>query len=206
MTHDEKPAKNRRQTNTENTSTLGTETRDDVDTRAASEHYSPARTDAEQRLWEALRSHTGITANGLASLAGIGRSTATKTLARWANAGHVARTPADRAATGPRATSTWTITPTLKGQTETGQRRLGSGELRAAVLDYLNAPDRHGESYTPGQVARLLGRSAGAVTNALHRLASDGDVGHVPRPTTPLHPRTATHQLRDPHPTDVAMT
>ncbi len=50
--------------------------------------------------------------------------------------------------------------------------RLGSGQLRRQVAGWLAArPGPH----TPGQIARDLGRSAGAVGNALTTLADRGE-------------------------------
>jgi DNA-binding MarR family transcriptional regulator len=52
--------------------------------------------------------------------------------------------------------------------------RLLPGSLRALVLDYLAA--RPGQSFGPSGIARSLGRSAGAVSNALAVLAESGEV------------------------------
>ncbi|MFD2415362.1 MarR family transcriptional regulator [Amycolatopsis pigmentata] len=51
------------------------------------------RTEAEAKLWEALRANPNSTATGLASAASIGKSTAGKILAKWANQGNATRTP-----------------------------------------------------------------------------------------------------------------
>ena len=60
--------------------------------------------------------------------------------------------------------------------------RLGRGELAGLVLDYM--ADRPSETVGPASVAKGLGRSAGAVSNALGRLAEAGTVrlvGESPR-------------------------
>ena len=50
--------------------------------------------------------------------------------------------------------------------------RLRKGELRALVLEH---PQEHSDvEHSPTAVAKTLGRSAGAVSNALDRLAADG--------------------------------
>ncbi|MPZ67752.1 MAG: hypothetical protein GEU83_20465 [Pseudonocardiaceae bacterium] len=157
----------------------------------------PAVTDTEFRLWKTLEHHPGNTTKRLAEIAGIGRSTATKTLSRWADSGHATRvTDADGITSGSRPPSTWALaTPTEHTDVAAEQSRLRPGELRAAVAAYLAAPQRHGQSYTPGQVARTLGRSAGAITNALHRLAIDGTVTQTsdrPRRFTHVPAATAT--------------
>ena len=121
----------------------------------------------------------------IAERAGIGRSTASKALAALAGQGIVERTPggrdggrrlADRwslpaAPTGPEAEATPGV---AGGAAEPADRnRLGKGQLRGLVLAYLR--DHPGE-HTPTAVARALeGRSAGAVGNALAKLADTGE-------------------------------
>ncbi|MEV4731914.1 helix-turn-helix domain-containing protein [Saccharopolyspora sp. NPDC049426] len=51
-------------------------------------------------------------------------------------------------------------------------KRLAKGELRGMVEDYLAA--QPGAEFSPGQIAKALERSAGAVNNALHKLADEG--------------------------------
>ena len=59
--------------------------------------------------------------------------------------------------------------------------RLGNGQLRRQVAEWLAArPGPH----TPGQIAKDLGRSAGAVGNALTTLAGRGEAG--PEPGKPI--------------------
>ncbi len=55
-----------------------------------------------------------------------------------------------------------------------GHQRLRPGELRARVLDFVRGRPR--EEFSPTAVARALGASAGAVSNALERLVEIGDV------------------------------
>ncbi len=51
---------------------------------------------------------------------------------------------------------------------EPGPARLGKGELRAQVADHLrDHPDR---AWTPSAIAKILGRSAGAINNACEKL------------------------------------
>ncbi|APU15290.1 MULTISPECIES: MarR family transcriptional regulator [Actinoalloteichus] len=50
--------------------------------------------------------------------------------------------------------------------------RLAKGALRGMVEDYLTA--HPGESFGPAQLGKRLGRSGGAVANALERLVADG--------------------------------
>jgi hypothetical protein len=200
-----------------------------TDTTAATK----ARTDTEDRLWKALHANPNNTAADLATDARIGRSTAAKILARWANDGSATRTPGI-AEDGRRAADLWSITdpdafpvtpetadtertadtdadanaaatapsdtdqtiadgfatdeatvdaepdtaePTAdsNGTPQDGQqkaRRLPPGGLRGIVEDWLR--DHPGEEFSPSRIGKKLGRSSGAVSNALDRLVADG--------------------------------
>lgn len=192
-----------------------------------------SRTETEEKLWEALRANPNSTAADLSTDAGIGRSTAAKILARWANEGSVTRT-SGIAEGGRRAADLWSITnpdaPSATSETadtehvvdadenaattpsdtcarttdtdetvaasdtpdevmvdaesdtaggkdisEDGQqkiRRLPPGGLRGLVEDWLR--DHPGEEFSPSAIGKALGRSSGAVANALDRLVADG--------------------------------
>lgn len=54
----------------------------------------------------------------------------------------------------------------------TGKDRLAKGALRGLVEEYL--AERPGESFGPAQIGKALGRSGGAVNNALEKLVADG--------------------------------
>ncbi|MFC4912965.1 AAA family ATPase [Actinomadura gamaensis] len=85
-------------------------------------------------------------------------------------------TTSDTAATPP----TMPTTPTAPGTPGTGTGsvpRLGQGELRRRVAAHLVA--RPGEAFTPGEIARTLGRSSGAVANALSTLLRNGQAEQV---------------------------
>ena len=77
-----------------------------------------------------------------------------------------ANTPTTTAPTG----STPATSPAVPALGGTG--RLGSGELRRRVAAILIDSPR--AAFTPGEIARTLGRSAGAVGNALNVLADRG--------------------------------
>jgi hypothetical protein len=67
-------------------------------------------------------------------------------------------------------------------QGATNTARLGKGQLRAMVLAHLQA--HPGDAMTPSAVAAVLGRSAGAVSNAMETLVNGGaiaQVGDAPR-------------------------
>lgn len=57
-----------------------------------------------------------------------------------------------------------------------GKPRLGKGDLTAAVVEYLKA--NRGVEVSPVQVSKALdGRSVGAISNALEKMASDAGSG-----------------------------
>lgn len=64
-------------------------------------------------------------------------------------------------------------TPTAATSTARAARRLRNGELRAQIASFLAT--RPGCEFTPHEVARELGRSSGAVGNALTALAARGE-------------------------------
>jgi hypothetical protein len=68
-----------------------------------------ARTDAEDKLWQALHANPNSTAADLSVAAGIGKSTAPRILAKWAEEGSVTRI-AGIAQGGRRAADLWVIT------------------------------------------------------------------------------------------------
>lgn len=135
-----------------------------------------------EKLLAALAESPRATAAELAEAVGIGRSTASKTLAVLEAEGRVSR-----AARGPgggrRQPDRWNLVNSpRRGRWAESGPRLGKGELRALVLAHLEA--QHDEPVTPTAVAASLGRSAGAVSNALLRLTNEGaavQVGDHPR-------------------------
>ncbi len=83
------------------------------------------------------------------------------------------------------------------GHNGDGQRALGKGELRNLVRDFLR--DNPGHEFTPTVIGRELGRSSGAVGNALAKLVISGEALLVneapatfsaPETTTPADPAT----------------
>jgi len=136
---------------------------------------------ASDTVGQALTVSPGSTAAELAAATGLGRSTVGKRLAALEAAGVARRQPGGRDG-ARRLPDRWMpgLDPHAKaaahgkapatGSTTAG--RLGKGELGAMVLDYLrNHPD---DEVGPTVVARALGRSQGAVANALTKLAASG--------------------------------
>lgn len=143
------------------------------------------RGSAPEAVAAVLATHAGATAAELAAAAGIGQSTAAKALAALEADGAVRRIPGGRGEAGRRQPDRWNATepaapakavpdgdPRTEAEPEAG--RLGRGELAGLVLDFLAA--RPGEAVGPAAVAKSLGRSAGAVSNALGRLAEAGTI------------------------------
>lgn len=149
------------------------------------------RGSAADAVAAALAAHPGTTAAELAAAAGIGQSTANKALAALEADGAAQRLPGGRSEAGRRQPDRWhppeppepAEAPSVADkdpeaakdpQAEPAAARLGRGELAGLVLEFLAA--RPGEAVGPAAVAKSLGRSAGAVSNALGRLAEAGTV------------------------------
>ena len=169
----------------------------------ALEHVS----DAE--VTEAVAALPGATAAEVASALGIGRSTAAKRLARLETAGVLQRSPGgrsagakvadrwfpapvgagappeqapgeDRAPAGDAAATDPPGADAAAADESSGpeaSRRLAPGALGALVREYLAA--RPNQSFGPSGIAKALGRSAGAVSNALSAMAASGEAVQV---------------------------
>jgi DNA-binding MarR family transcriptional regulator len=154
-------------------------------------------------ITEALVAIGEATAAEVAERLGMGQSTAAKRLAVLEGAGSVRRQPGGRV-NGTRMADRWSVaaapaagptptaepdgTDTTDDSTDassaeatapdptrpgTGSERLGRGALGGLVRDYLAA--HPGEDLGPTQVGKALGRSQGAVSNALARLEAAGE-------------------------------
>lgn len=189
------------------------------------------------RVWAALRARSDVTAIGLSTDSGVGRSTVAKLLAAWAEDGSATSAPGNPGATG-RAARRWSAAPSDlppaagpthdpgdahdsgdagkgtrtrrsgtrsgagraskterraadipaagkppaprpragslpngAGRNRSGIPRLAAGALQGMVADHLTEhPGEHG----PTGIGRALGRSSGAVANALERLVTTG--------------------------------
>lgn len=151
------------------------------------------RPSAADAVAATLADHPDATAAQLAGAAGIGQSTAAKALAALEADGRARRLPGGLGDNGRRQPDRWTasepatpppseppapstvepIDERRRGDVYMGAR-LNRGELAGLVLEYLSA--RPTEALGPATVAKSLGRSAGAVSNALGRLAESGSV------------------------------
>jgi len=172
----------------------------------------------DQAVKAAVEKTPGGTTEGIAQVAGIGRSTAGKALGRLADAGEVVRHQGGRDR-GRRLPDRFTITGVempaaysghvLSGEQPTstvGEGKSGNApaadkpargkaeptvsasdpeggklkpnELNPLVLGFLEANKDDGP-HGPGQVAKALQRSSGAVGNCLERLAKDKKVKRV---------------------------
>src|SRR6266545_1061173 len=195
-----------------------------------------AKATSVEAVLDALRQHPDVTAAELAEHAGIGRSTATRTLANLETKGQVTRQRGKAEAGGRTAPDRWALVPdTPKDPDETQQpateqpateqpaaeqtdtsmsasqdqghvgqdtppssadiasaeteetttdaaeptskdssQRLRPGELRALVHAWL--AERPGQEFTPTKIGKELGRSPGAVGNALATMTDAGEV------------------------------
>jgi DNA-binding MarR family transcriptional regulator len=134
-----------------------------------------------EQILEALATHPGTTSAELAEVLGIGQSTAAKHLATLESAGTARREPGGREG-GRRLADRWSTTTSAPddstaddggGEPARSADRLGRGALGALVREYLAA--RPGEDLGPTQIGKALGRSQGAVSNALARLEAGGE-------------------------------
>jgi len=82
---------------------------------------SGARTESEDKLWQALRAHPGRTAAELSVLAEIGKSTAGKILAKWATEGSAVRTASVVEEGGRRGGDLWTPAAEVDEPEETAE-------------------------------------------------------------------------------------
>jgi DNA-binding IclR family transcriptional regulator len=135
---------------------------------------------SEQAILKALAANPEATAAEVAVAAGVGRSTASKVLARLASLGEARRTEGgrdgarrlpDRFALASAEPAAKTARPKAAKDTEpkAASEHLKPGQLDGLVLAYLK---EHADSgpHGPTTVAKALDRSSGAVGNCLVRL------------------------------------
>lgn len=133
----------------------------------------------------ALAARPGSTSADVAEAAGVGKSTATKVLAALEASGQASRVTGGRSDNGRRQPDRWNLVPGAPSsrpqgtETSTAENgtRLARGELAGLVVEFLTASPA--EAVGPVAVAKALGRSSGAVANALVRLANAGTVVRV---------------------------
>ncbi len=164
-------------------------------TRSDRPSRKPPATDA---VIAALTERPGATAEQLAASTGLGRSTVTRALAALGTEHRVTRSPGGREQ-GRRLADRWSLPPAMLSADQpmptheapsaarsTGNRgvegRLGRGQLSALVAERLAAEPT--AEFTPTRLAGVLGRSAGAIGNALARMVDEGlavQTGSAPR-------------------------
>ena len=149
-----------------------------------------------EQVLDVLTAHPGMTSAELAEVLGIGQSTAAKHLAALEAASTAWREPGGRDG-GRRLADRWAATTpepqfaedtdpegkaapavaandgTDGGEPGRSTDRLGRGALGTLVREYLAA--RPGEELGPTQIGKALGRSQGAVSNALARMEAAGE-------------------------------
>ena len=155
----------------------------------------------DEALTAALAAHPEATAAEIAGVLGVGQSTAAKRLAALEAIGAVRRTPGGRVE-GVRAPDHWSalrsadhtaaspagetspeeeVAEPVAAETaaegpggEAPSGRLGRGALGSLVRDYLAA--RPSDAFGPAALGKALGRSQGAISNALSAMAGRGEV------------------------------
>ena len=147
--------------------------------------FMTGATATAEAVLEALTKAGEATAAELAEAAGIGRSTASKALAALEADGKVRRVPGGREG-GRRRADHWApavVATRSKRRAATASsaepagERLRPGALGGLVVEYLK--EHGGEALGPSAVGKALGRSQGAVANALARLTEAGTVVEV---------------------------
>jgi DNA-binding MarR family transcriptional regulator len=152
---------------------------------AATQKTSPTQ------ILDTLAARPRVTASEVAAVLGIGQSTAAKHLAALETERAIRREPGGRDG-GRRLPDRWSIVApagdsapeeaiqspdkaaNTKGEAPALADRLGRGALGIMVREYLAA--RPDEDLGPTQVGKGLGRSQGAVSNALSRLEAAGEL------------------------------
>ena len=137
---------------------------------------------SEQAILKALATNPEATAAEVAAAAGVGRSTASKVLARLASSGEARRTEGgrddarrlpDRFALAGAEPAAKTEKPKAAAgaKSKASGEHLKPGQLDGLVLAYLKKNADSGP-HGPTAVARALDRSSGAVGNCLVRLTN----------------------------------
>ncbi|HVE45124.1 MAG TPA: helix-turn-helix domain-containing protein [Acidimicrobiales bacterium] len=140
----------------------------------------PTTTDA---VYEALVQNPDSTPAALAEATGLVRATVSRALVVLEEEARAARRPSPKSGRRGRQPDRWSAMDNPTGEHSSAQLpaaagRLAKGELRSLVLDHVRSrPDRE---MTPGAIAKALGRSPGAVANALVRLTTDNEVVEMP--------------------------
>jgi hypothetical protein len=161
----------------------------------ATKHKAPTKPGAippaENALRKALAAQPDATAADLAASAGLGRSTASKILARLEQAGEVRRHQGGRDG-ARRLPDRWTLAAAMRAPDAAAEQdgepaknatpasndgRLKPGQLEGLILTYMQ--EHPAEPLGPGAVAKALQRSSGAVGNGLVRLTRAKKVRQV---------------------------
>jgi hypothetical protein len=135
---------------------------------------------SEQAILKALAAQPQATAADVASAAGLGRSTASKVLARLASTGEVRRTEGgrDSARRLPDRFALASAEPATEAAKPKAAEKLKPGQLDGLVLTFLKE-NADSSPHGPSAVAKALGRSGGAIQNCLVRLARAKQVREV---------------------------
>ena len=148
-----------------------------------------AKPSAEEAVTKALKAKPDATAAEVAAAANLGRSTASKALARLTSAGRVRRTEGGRdggrrlpdrfALASAKSAGKAAKLPLAKdAKPKAAEERLKPGQLDGLVLAFLKKNTDSGP-HGPTAVAKALNRSSGAVGNCLVRLTRERQVREI---------------------------
>jgi hypothetical protein len=139
-----------------------------------------AKPSTEDAITKALKANPDATAAEVAAVANVGRSTASKVLARLTSVGQVCRTEGGRdggrrlpdrfaLASAKPAGKAAKLPAAKDAEPKAAEERLKPGQLDGLVLGFLKKNTDSGP-HGPTAVAKALNRSSGAVGNCLVRL------------------------------------
>jgi DNA-binding MarR family transcriptional regulator len=162
------------------------------------------RTETEEKLWKALQDAPGSTATALSAVAAIGKSTASKILARWGKDGLVNRA-VGIADGGSRPADRWSISTTDDQLIDepTNEEPTGDAPTNGQLTEEQSTEDQptaaggrqekaqrlapgalrgmvedylrnNPGEFSPNAIGKALSRSSGAVHNALEKLVASG--------------------------------
>ena len=132
-----------------------------------------------EKVVEVLGLNPGSTAEQLAERCGLGQSTVRKALVRLESEGRASRTAGGREE-GRKLPDSWTLLAAEEGRPPAEMKkkdRLPKGRLAELVLAHLRTVG--GQPQSPAAVGKAIGHSAGAISNALRKMAESGEVKEV---------------------------
>lgn len=137
---------------------------------------SEAKKSPADAALEALEAAPGSTAEQLADKASLGVSTVRKALAQLESEGKATRAAGGREG-GRKLPDTWTAVHESASAEAESAARLPKGHLNKLIVEHLKTCS--GQALSPGALRKAIGHSAGAISNALRKLADKGEVQEI---------------------------